>query len=562
MGELKANTPEQLYQAIGRFLQGDYTHEDLVAMYNDARKCASGFRVTYSALPKVPIFNEDPLDGLQDMWEWCDKSVKAVDDIVFKLERRTISEVVGQFKILRGLAKSIVSIVNSELKTKIQREAEAKLQAEYTKLRKKKLERQPKLSPLVLETAIVRDLVEVNVEVREEAVKIYLSECPEFKEELSKKYQKIDDAIKKINELVGSKTPTGKLLDIYCKLKDIPIEQQFDEVGYAYSLIDLADIIFDKCNRMYASIDIVIKTFKEIQEKEVQSHDESGPERTKQFSPIFHKNLPYGKNVKQRVTRLIEEVKCRNEIDEVYVIGGICFNFAFESLKITRELSKERDVNRLLDLRSGLRDNMSVIQECISRLKNMPTVLNSWPKTPNSHCFHCYESSTLHAIGCFCEEFHLHFFVWLLKVVDNLKDVSFPEIVPISKWDDTELNLESRRVLSNLKYEYEQVTEKAAVRKKVGETVKTTETERITAINIENFQGILGNVQAEDVQTGGHVNIHKNDRIEKISIARKFLKWIIRIVGGIVMAIITTVVIDTLGHFGWFEWVYNLVWSN
>jgi len=84
-----------------------------------------------------------------------------------------------------------------------------------------------------------------------------------------------------LNKLADSKTPTGKLLDIFCKLKDIPLQRQFSDVGYAYSPIDLADVIFGNCNRLYTSIDNVIKTFEEIQTKAQQKTTESGPQEKK-----------------------------------------------------------------------------------------------------------------------------------------------------------------------------------------------------------------------------------------------------------------------------------------
>jgi len=64
MDALKVNTPEELHQAIGEFLQSDYSRENFIMVYDEARKSANRFRVTYSALPKVPTYNNDPLDGL------------------------------------------------------------------------------------------------------------------------------------------------------------------------------------------------------------------------------------------------------------------------------------------------------------------------------------------------------------------------------------------------------------------------------------------------------------------------------------------------------------------
>ena len=37
MDALKVNTPEALHQAIGEFLQSDYSRENLIMVYDDAR---------------------------------------------------------------------------------------------------------------------------------------------------------------------------------------------------------------------------------------------------------------------------------------------------------------------------------------------------------------------------------------------------------------------------------------------------------------------------------------------------------------------------------------------
>jgi len=188
--------------------------------------------------------------------------------------------------------------------------------------------------------------------------------------------------------------------------------------------------------------------------------------RKAKLYPAFHTNLPYSRNVKQRVEKLIEDAKCPDELDVFYVIASICLNFAVESLRISREFPKVKDAKKLLDLRSGLLDNMCVIQECLKRLQDVPEILDRWPKIPNSHCFQCYESSTLLAIGAFCGELQLYFTGWLFKVTpffDSSKDTSFPEVIPPSKWDDIDVNIEFRRVLANLRYETEQTKTKRKV---------------------------------------------------------------------------------------------------
>ncbi len=289
MDILSANTPEKLKKAIEKFLQGDYSQEELVKAYNDAQKQAFGIRVIYDALPDVPISIDDPFDSLHSIWKWCEKADRTVDDILYSLGQQTIGKIINQFKKLRDFVPRVHSLVNSELQIKIQNETIAKIDKERKNLTEKKLKQMPGkipsssgkpldilkdiTSPLVLQAAVGSEMVIIRMRYEDEAVQSYLSKDPTFEDKLSQQSKVICEVVKKINKLVGSNTPTGKLLDIYYKLKDIPVEQQFNDVGHAYSFRDLYDVIFGNCNNLYASIDTVIKTFEEIQTKAEQKTD-------------------------------------------------------------------------------------------------------------------------------------------------------------------------------------------------------------------------------------------------------------------------------------------------
>ncbi len=68
-------------------------------------------------------------------------------------------------------------------------------------------------------------------------------------------------------------------------------------------------------------------------------------------------------------------------------------------------------------------------------------------------------------------------------------------------------------------------------------------------INIQNFQGILGDVQAENVQTGDYTSICKHDGIEKKK------KGIIKKLFGIIAAVVAFLValLGIFNHLGWLE---------
>ena len=274
------NTPEKLHQVIVKFLESNYSHEDLVETYNDIRKCVIRFRGIYSTLPALPACKDNPLDGLQDVMEWCNEASEVIDDIVFNLERqnRTISAIIIQLKKLRDFPSRVLSLLDNKLREQAQNEARAKVEKEYKNLN-------DKVSRLKLEKMLLIDQAkvvgELQLEEREilrretkEVVQIYLSKDPTFKDRISQLNNEINEVLETLNKLAGSNTPIGKLLDIYCKLKDIPLQRQFDNVGYAYSPInDLTDVICGGCKRLYTSVDNVIKTFEEIQTKAEQKAD-------------------------------------------------------------------------------------------------------------------------------------------------------------------------------------------------------------------------------------------------------------------------------------------------
>jgi hypothetical protein len=268
------NTPEKLHQDIVKFLESNYSHEDLVGTYNDARKCVIRFRGDYSAMPALPACKDNPLDGLQDVMDWCIKSSEIVDNIVFNLERQTIIATISQLKKLRDFPSRVLSIVNSKLKEQAQKEARAKVEKEYKNLNEKELRLKSEKSPLDVMAELYLEEQKILRRETEDAVQIYLSKDLTFKDKLSHLHdEEINEVFETLNKLVGSDTPTGKLIDIYCKLKDIPLQRQFNDVGYAYSLNDLTDVIYSGCNRLYTSVDNVIKTFEEIQTKAEQKAD-------------------------------------------------------------------------------------------------------------------------------------------------------------------------------------------------------------------------------------------------------------------------------------------------
>ncbi len=286
------NTPENLCQAILKFLESKHSHEEVKKAYDDARECVMRFGGYYPLLLTLPACKEKPsdgLDGLRNIMQWCTEANKAVDDIVFNLERQTIDKMISLFKKLGGFANKVLSSVNNELKNKIQNEYNAEIEKERENLTEKKTKLQPTLSntPSVLQTEVNCDMVDIKSRKKEKALQLYLSKDPTFNDRLSQlQNDEIDKVFEEINKLAGSNTADGGLIDIYCRLKDIPLQLQYDELSYSFE--DLADIIFGNCNRIYASVDNVIKTFEDIQTK-----TETKQSKMKPSSNDGHNSMKY-----------------------------------------------------------------------------------------------------------------------------------------------------------------------------------------------------------------------------------------------------------------------------
>jgi hypothetical protein len=275
-----------------------------------------------------------------------------------------------------------------------------------------------------------------------------------------------DDAVDRLIKLDFTENEIGLLRYHYKNLlhytRGINIKsfRGFPDTSIASSARKQASDLAEKFKTFSQKIKDNLDSEKTAQDKRESTETEKNTKEQPEVCPTFRTDLPYGKNVKKRIDMLVNKAGCKSQLDAFYFLAGVCFNFAVKSLKISRKLQQVKNSKELLDLRTGLLDNMCVIQELLKRLKNMPEILERWPKVPGSHCFQCYESSTLLAIAAFCGEIQLHFAAWLSKVTpffDASKDVSFSEIIPASKWDEIDVNIESRRILSNLKYEYEQI---------------------------------------------------------------------------------------------------------
>ena len=135
----------------------------------------------------------------------------------------------------------------------------------------------------------------------------------------------------------------------------------------------------------------------------------------------------------------------------------------------------------------------------------------------------------------------------------------------LSKCDHDKIRAKIERSLKHVeadlaKLPAEKETGTAPASKQEKDTAKT-----ISTVNIQNFRGVLGDVQAENIQTGDHASIHKQIQVEKKSKAsgkvfeffKKIIAWVFKktshLIFTIIVGIIVTILIDICGDFGWLD---------
>lgn len=263
---VSANIPKTLLEAIGLFLQRDYSHEEITHAYSEARKQAHRIHVKFSGLLGIPANVIDPLDGLQSIRTWCIEARTTVDEIATRMDQGTLIEVITQFGQLKDWATEIHSLVNNEQREKIINEINAELEKKCTLLKEQKSKLAAKnKSPLLIQSEIAYEIELEALHKKREAVSIYLSHDPDFQNRLSGLDEEIFKVIERINNLIGDNTPLGKSLDLYCQLNDISLQLYLNDVSYSFQ--NLQDIIFDHCSQIYEAIDNAAGVFRDIQSK-------------------------------------------------------------------------------------------------------------------------------------------------------------------------------------------------------------------------------------------------------------------------------------------------------
>lgn len=97
-----------------------------------------------------------------------------------------------------------------------------------------------------------------------------------------------------------------------------------------------------------------------------------------------------------------------------------------------------------------------------------------------------------------------------------------------------------------------------------------TQAKTIGSINIQNFKGVLGDVQAEDFQIADDASIQKQAKPEWDSTGergriKKIAGWIFKkmwyLIGAVIVSFIGTILIDIFGDFGWIERIKTVIYN-
>jgi len=136
------------------------------------------------------------------------------------------------------------------------------------------------------------------------------------------------------------------------------------------------------------------------------------------------------------------------------------------------------------------------------------------------------------------------------KLIDDLYEKNESE----ARIKETEILVSVRRLISRLEQIAQNARKESGTEKPEGTEEKATSAK---IINIENFKGILGDVQAGNLQIAQDASIHEQSVIKEKK--KGILRRLLKIIGAIVVGIIVTVVTDILGDFGWIERIKTIV---
>jgi hypothetical protein len=141
------------------------------------------------------------------------------------------------------------------------------------------------------------------------------------------------------------------------------------------------------------------------------------------------------------------------------------------------------------------------------------------------------------------------------KLVEELYEQNAAD----ARVEEAEVLGSARRLISRLQQIAQSARNELSAKKLAGTGRDITPAK---IINIENFKGVLGDVQAENVQTGDYASIHKQPVTEekKKGIIKKTLKIIGAIVIGIISSLIAAILIDIFGDFGWIVKIKTIIY--
>lgn len=248
MSFVNCKTPELLYQRIEQTLKYKYqvASEQQIDIpektYHEAQTCALGFRKIYKDLPVLPASHPRPLVGLQELMAWCIEADGKIDEMAIQLDLRVINRAIKLLKKLRKLARKLPHI-NKDLWNQAEQKARECPDFESNLLAMTKKQDSKLPAHKVLEK--IHDEVCLEIEKKyfcKIAEELYRDVDTTYAKKLHQLDDQIGNLIEKINWQLN-KPPFGDLLDAYCKLNAIPLDNVFAKIGRAYSLDAMVDLI-------------------------------------------------------------------------------------------------------------------------------------------------------------------------------------------------------------------------------------------------------------------------------------------------------------------------------
>jgi hypothetical protein len=272
----QSRTPESLYSAIEKYSAAP-ENSSLETAYREAQNALIRFRKLYSKLPAKPNHQENPSAGLQEVMDWCVRSIDIIDHMVDDMDRKVIDGFISKLNKLKGLPASGFPKIHKDVWKKAEDRAQricdkyqtgkkrprgldtfnycskrtiflytASIVSSLVDVADRKAGRPNRWSHLLAHNSITTNPLSKQIEdaytkmgFYRAVEKIYRLMDSDYTAALAKIEERISVVFEEWNKL--NDTTTGDMLNKYDELKGIKLQDRVVRLKSAYSIDSIVD---------------------------------------------------------------------------------------------------------------------------------------------------------------------------------------------------------------------------------------------------------------------------------------------------------------------------------